>query len=73
MPEAVLRVTLTRGPGERGYTPPTDGRDDSIRPTVVMTLHAMPEAGAPIQWRLITSSFRIPAGDPLSRSRRRAS
>ncbi len=22
MPEAVLRVTLTRGPGERGYTPP---------------------------------------------------
>ena len=80
MPEAVLRVTLTRGPGERGYTPQTDSR-----PTVVMTLHtapgapasgtarsdpslfqAVPEAGAPIQWRLITSSYRIPAGDPLS-------
>ena len=61
MPEAVLRVTLTRGPGERGYTPQIDSR-----PTVVMTLHAMPEAGAPIQWRLITSSHRIPAGDPLS-------
>jgi branched-chain amino acid aminotransferase len=61
MPEAVLRVTLTRGPGERGYTPQIDSR-----PTVVMTLHAMPEAGAPIQWRLITSSCRIPAGDPLS-------
>ena len=81
MPEAVLRVTLTRGPGERGYTPQTDSR-----PTVVMTLHAVsgapasssarsdpslpqqvvPEAGAPIQWRLITSSHRIPAGDPLS-------
>jgi aminodeoxychorismate lyase len=61
MPEAVLRVTLTRGPGERGYTPPTDSQA-----TVVMTLHAVPEAGAPIQWRLVTSSYRIPAGDPLS-------
>ena len=80
MPEAVLRVTLTRGPGERGYTPQTDSR-----PTVVMTLHAVsgapasgtarsdpspsqavPEAGDPIQWRLVTSSYRIPAGDPLS-------
>ena len=80
MPEAVLRVTLTRGPGERGYAPPTGSR-----PTVVMTLHAapgapasgtarsnsslskaVPEAGVPIQWRLITSSHRIPAGDPLS-------
>ncbi len=37
MPEAVLRVTLTRGPGERGYTPNAEGR-----PTVVMTLHAAP-------------------------------
>ena len=80
MPEAVLRVTLTRGPGERGYTPPAGSR-----PTVVMTLHAapgapasgtarsnsslsqaVPEAGVPIQWRLITSSHRIPAADPLS-------
>jgi len=80
MPEAVLRVTLTRGPGERGYTPPKDSK-----PTVVMTLHplsgapasgtacagnrlkqAMPEAGVPIRWRLITSSYRIPAADPLS-------
>jgi aminodeoxychorismate lyase len=80
MPEAVLRVMLTRGPGERGYTPQIDSQ-----PTVVMTLHtapgapasgtarsdpslsqAVPEAGAPIQWRLITSSYRIPAGDPLS-------
>jgi len=61
MAEAVLRVTLTRGPGERGYLPPAGSR-----PTAVMTLHAVPEAGAPIQWRLITSSYRIPAGDPLS-------
>jgi aminodeoxychorismate lyase len=63
MPEAVLRVTLTRGPGERGYTPQIDRQ-----PTVVMTLHPAPPmaAGNPVQWRLITSSYRIPAGDPLS-------
>ena len=63
MPEAVLRVTLTRGPGERGYTPQTDSQ-----PTVVMTLHTAPpmDVENPVQWRLITSSYRIPAGDPLS-------
>jgi aminodeoxychorismate lyase len=63
MPEAVLRVTLTRGPGERGYTPQIDSQ-----PTVVMTLHTTPpmDVENPVQWRLITSSYRIPAGDPLS-------
>ena len=75
MPEAILRVVLTRGPGERGYTPGPGGK-----PTVVMSLHAtpgtarsnpsfsqaVPEAGAPIQWNLITSSLRIPADDPLA-------
>jgi branched-subunit amino acid aminotransferase/4-amino-4-deoxychorismate lyase len=63
MTEAVLRVTLTRGPGERGYTPPTDSQ-----PTVVMTLHTAPPMAVknPVSWRLVTSSYRIPAGDPLS-------
>ena len=64
MPEAILRLTLTRGPGERGYTPGADGR-----PTVVMTLHnapGTPASGTPIQWSLITSSYRIPAADPLA-------
>jgi branched-chain amino acid aminotransferase len=61
MPEAVLRVTLTRGPGERGYTPKAEGS-----PTVVMTLHAAPPLGNPIQWSLITASFRVLAADPLS-------
>jgi branched-subunit amino acid aminotransferase/4-amino-4-deoxychorismate lyase len=78
--EAVLRVTLTRGPGERSYLPPADSR-----PTVVMALHAapgapasgtarsdpllaqgVPEVGVPIRWKLITSSNRTSAGDPLS-------
>ncbi len=64
MPDAILRVVLTRGPGERGYTPQSDGK-----PTVMMTLHTAPgapEAGAPIQWNLITSSFRVHAADPLA-------
>ncbi|HXR47351.1 MAG TPA: aminotransferase class IV [Candidatus Limnocylindrales bacterium] len=59
--EAILRVTLTRGPGERGYTPETDGK-----PTIVMTLHAAPHSKTPVQWSLITSSFRVLAADPLS-------
>jgi aminodeoxychorismate lyase len=61
MPEAILRVTLTRGPGERGYSPKAEGK-----PTMVMTLHAAPPADHPVQWSLITSSFRVLAADPLS-------
>jgi len=63
MPDSVLRVTLTRGPGERGYSPKTAGT-----PTIVMTLHEAPplDANAPSQWSLVRSSFRIPASDPLS-------
>ncbi len=34
MPDSILRVMLTRGPGERGYTP-----KGAAAPVVVMTLH----------------------------------
>jgi aminodeoxychorismate lyase len=61
MPDAILRVTLTRGPGERGYTPEADGK-----PTVIMTLHATPPLKNPIRWSLVTSSFRVLAADPLA-------
>jgi branched-chain amino acid aminotransferase len=61
MPDSILRVTLTRGPGGRGYAPKA-GRN----PTLVMTLNAAPKAGAEWQWKLVTSSFRIPAADPLA-------
>jgi branched-chain amino acid aminotransferase len=60
MPEAILRVTLTRGAGGRGY-----GFNGESRPTVVMTLHAAPAPENPMEWNLITSSFWIPAADPL--------
>jgi aminodeoxychorismate lyase len=61
MPDAILRVMLTRGPGERGYKFNGDGK-----PTVVMTLHAAPPLENPVECNLITSSFRIPAADALS-------
>ena len=61
MPDAILRVTLTRGAGERGYS-----FNGECKPTVVMTLHAAPSLQNQAEWNLITSSFRIPAADPLS-------
>jgi branched-chain amino acid aminotransferase len=61
MPEAILRLTLTRGPGGRGYTPNRDSR-----PAVVMTLHPAPTLENPVGWNLVTSPFRIPAADPLA-------
>ena len=61
LPEAMLRVTLTRGPGERGYSP--KGAD---RPTLVMVMHPAPSRENHVEWNLVTSSFRIPAGEALA-------
>ncbi len=63
LPDSVLRLTLTRGSGERGYAP--IGTD---APTVLMTLHPAPPVDAQVtpQCALITSSFRVPAADALS-------
>lgn len=61
MPDAILRVMLTRGPGRRGYTP-----DKDSQPTVVLSLHAAPPREKSVEWSLITSSFRIPASDVLA-------
>jgi branched-subunit amino acid aminotransferase/4-amino-4-deoxychorismate lyase len=61
LPDAILRLTLTRGPGERGYTP-----NGKSQPTLVMTLHPAPPLENPVGWSLVTSSFRIPAADPLA-------
>jgi branched-chain amino acid aminotransferase len=61
MSGAILRVTLTRGPGIRGYTP-----DAESQPTTVMTLHAAPALEKSVEWSLVTSSLRIPASDVLA-------
>lgn len=56
LPEAILRLTLSRGVGPRGYSP---GGADT--PTLVMALHPAPPLGpvAP-QWKLHTASLRVP-------------
>ena len=61
--EGVLRVTLTRGPGSRGYSPKEAGQ-----PTLAMMLYPLPPASEQkhLSWNLVTSALRIPAGDTLS-------
>lgn len=63
MPEALLRVTVSRGVGLRGYSP--KGAD---KPIVVMTLHPFPGTSSPdsIGWKLHAASFRLPAGEKLA-------
>jgi len=61
--EAVLRITLSRGVGPRGYSPRGAGS-----PTLVMSLHAAPDANCePVpKWRTITASFRLPSNERLA-------
>ncbi|MCI0537859.1 MAG: aminodeoxychorismate lyase [Verrucomicrobiales bacterium] len=63
MRACLLRITISRGIGPRGYSP--KGAD---RPTVVMTTHPAADfiASGPRQWRLIISSFRVPANEALA-------
>ena len=63
MPDSILRIILTRGPGQRGYGP-----GDAGPPTLVMTLHPTPAAATDTTatWSLVTSPYRIPASDMLS-------
>ena len=63
LPESVLRLTMTRGVGKRGYS-----ITSADQPTLAMTLHPLPSFNAeePLQWSLVTSSLRIPAGDMLA-------
>ena len=61
---ALLRLTLTRGIGPRGYSP-----KHANHPSVFMSLHEAPalDFQTPIQWRLVTSSIRLSPADPLIR------
>lgn len=80
MPDALLRLTVSRGIGLRGYSP--KGAD---KPVLVMTLHPFPgapasgpartrdgtkpagsETSAPPAWKLHTASFRLPPGEKLA-------
>jgi aminodeoxychorismate lyase len=62
-PDSILRVTLSRGVGLRGYSP-----KGATQPTFVMALHGAPAlTQKPPIWKLVTSSFRLPANEPLAR------
>lgn len=63
MPDALLRLTLSRGVGVRGYLP-----KNANQAMLVMTLHPAPKMDLknPPQWKLMTSSFRLPANEPLA-------
>jgi branched-chain amino acid aminotransferase len=63
MADAVLRLTISRGSGPRGYSMKT-----AQCPVVVMTLHPLAETGN-MEWRVITSSLRVLADDPLTQSK----
>lgn len=64
MPDSLVRLTLSRGVGQRGYSP-----KNAERPTLVMATHPMAavEPSNPPAWRVFVSSFRLPAGEPLAR------
>jgi aminodeoxychorismate lyase len=60
---ALLRVTLSRGVGRRGYSP--RGADS---PVLVMTLHELRDYDPQVltHWQLRTSEFRLPANQALA-------
>ncbi len=62
-PDAIARLAVSRGVGQRGYSP-----KGASSPTVVLTLAPFPEAQRtdPVGWKLMTSSLRLPPGNPLS-------
>lgn len=64
LPEAMLRLSLSRGVTARGYSP-----RGASRPTLAMTLHPAPllDPRKLPRWRVVTSSFRLLADDPLAR------
>ena len=63
-PDSLLRLVVSRGAGPRGYSPA-----GAEHPSVVMSVHPPTNANpeSPPAWRLITSSLRVAANDPLTR------
>jgi aminodeoxychorismate lyase len=63
MPDALLRINISRGITARGYSP-----KNAIHAAVVLSMHPLPvlNGNRPPRWRVITSSFCLPANDPLT-------
>jgi branched-chain amino acid aminotransferase len=67
MPESLLRLTLSRGVGVRGYSPKGADRPVGAPSTASARIEragAVP--GAPLTWKAHVSSFRLPAGEVLA-------
>jgi aminodeoxychorismate lyase len=64
LPDAMIRIHLSRGTGSRGYSP-----RGANQPAFVMSAHPAPEItpGRPPAWRMKTSPHRWSADDPLVR------
>ncbi len=60
--EGILRLTVSRGTGPRGYSPL--GAD---RPSFILSLHPLsaPSGVHPASWKVVTSKWRLPAGAGL--------
>jgi aminodeoxychorismate lyase len=63
MPDALMRLTLSRGIGVRGCSP-----KGAENPTLAISLHPAPgtPASGTAHWKLITSSHRLPSNEPLA-------
>lgn len=64
MPDCMIRMTLSRGVGPRGYSP--KGAD---KPVMVISCHPPPaiDPQKPLRWRLLVSSSRLAPNDPIAR------
>ena len=60
--DAVIRLTLSRGIGPRGYSP-----TGANKPRLIMALHPLPAIEPRKSFRLITSSLKVAADDSLSK------
>jgi len=63
LPDSLLRITLSRGVGLRGYSP-----NGANEPSMVMSLNPAPPINpeSPPGWRLHVATPRLPADDRLS-------
>ena len=61
--DGLLRLTLSRGVGPRGYSP-----TGAESPTVVMSLHPAPvvDSASPPEWHMITSTLQLASADRLA-------
>ena len=63
MPDSLLRLTLSRGIGIRGYSPRA-----ADHPTIVMSVHPAPafDPEQTVGWRLIIAPVKLPEQEPLA-------